>query len=115
MALGFIEAVQAAGVRKVVYNGVYHPSLPLENHATTRPVEAALYASGLDFTILQPAMYMQGLDDAYAQARGNGALVMPWSKRGGVRSGARPGLRTGRACRVVNRLAAANRATPCPG
>ena len=80
MALGFIEAAQAAGVRKVVYNGVYHPSLPLENHATTRPVEAALYASGLDFTILQPAMYMQGLDDAYAQASSTGTLVMPWSK-----------------------------------
>lgn len=80
MGLNFIEAAQAAGVRKVVYNGVYHPSLPLENHATTRPVEAALYASGLDFTILQPAMYMQGLDDAYAQARSTGTLVMPWSK-----------------------------------
>src|SRR5882672_11428826 len=32
MGLNFIEAARAAGVRKIVYNGVYHPSLPLENH-----------------------------------------------------------------------------------
>ncbi|WP_261567543.1 SDR family oxidoreductase [Frankia gtarii] len=80
MGLNLVEAAQAAGVRKIVYNGVYHPSLALENHASTRPIEAALYASTLDFTILQPAMYMQGLDGAYEQARRTGALVMPWSK-----------------------------------
>jgi uncharacterized protein YbjT (DUF2867 family) len=80
MGVSFVEAAQAAGVRKVVYNSVYHPSLPLENHASTRPVESALYASALDFTILQPAMYMQGLEGAFEQARRTGTLVMPWSK-----------------------------------
>jgi hypothetical protein len=79
IGVGLVEAAQAAGVRKVVYN-VYHPSLPLENHASTRPVEAALYASALDFTILQPAMYMQGLQGAFEQARRTGTLVMPCSK-----------------------------------
>ena len=68
MGLNLVEAAQAAGVRKIVYNGVYHPSLGLVNHAGTRPIEAALYASDLDFTILQPAMYMQALDGAFAQA-----------------------------------------------
>lgn len=80
LGLNFIEAAQRAGVRKVVYSGVYHPSLPLENHEGTRPIEAALYASGLDFTILQPAMFLQGLDDAWRQARTSGNLVMPWSR-----------------------------------
>jgi uncharacterized protein YbjT (DUF2867 family) len=80
MGLNLVEAAQAAGVRKIVYNGVYHPSLPLENHAGTRPIEAALFASTLDFTILQPAMYLQGLDGALEQARRTGTLVMPWSK-----------------------------------
>ncbi len=37
MGVSFVEAAQAAGVRKVVYNSVYHPSVPLENHASTRP------------------------------------------------------------------------------
>lgn len=80
LGLALIDAAQRAGVQKLVYSGVYHPSLPLANHASTRPIEAALYASDLDFTILQPAMYMQGLDDAWQAARSTGALVMPWSK-----------------------------------
>jgi uncharacterized protein YbjT (DUF2867 family) len=81
MGLNLVQAAQAAGVRKIVYNGVYHPSLGLANHASTRPIEAALYASALDFTILQPAMYMQALDGAFEQALSSGTLVMPWSKR----------------------------------
>jgi uncharacterized protein YbjT (DUF2867 family) len=81
LGLTLIEAAQRAGVRKIVYSGVYHPSLPLENHASTRPIEAALYASDLDFTILQPAMFLQGLDGAWQHARNSGSLVMPWSKQ----------------------------------
>jgi uncharacterized protein YbjT (DUF2867 family) len=81
LGLAFIEAARRSGVRKLVYSGVYHPSLPLENHASTLPIEAALYTSDLDFTILQPAMFMQGFDGAWQQARSTGALVMPWSKR----------------------------------
>jgi len=80
LGLALIEAAQRSGVRKLVYSGVYHPSLALENHASTLPIEAALYASDLDFTVLQPAMFLQGLDGAWQQARDSGALVMPWSK-----------------------------------
>jgi uncharacterized protein YbjT (DUF2867 family) len=80
MGLNLVQAAQAAGVRKIVYNGVYHPSLGLANHASTRPIEAALYASALDFTILQPAMYMQALEGAFEQVLRSGTLVMPWSK-----------------------------------
>jgi uncharacterized protein YbjT (DUF2867 family) len=42
----------------------------LANHASTRSIEAALYASAPDFTILQPAVYMQALDGAFEQALG---------------------------------------------
>ena len=80
LGLALVEAAQKSGVRKLVYSGVYHPSLALENHASTLPIEAALYASDLDFTVLQPAMFLQGLDGAWQQARDSGALVMPWSK-----------------------------------
>ena len=80
LGLALVEAAQKSGVRKLVYSGVYHPSLALENHASTLPIEAALYESDLDFTVLQPAMFLQGLDGAWQQARGSGALVMPWSK-----------------------------------
>jgi len=80
LGLALVEAAQRSGVRKLVYSGVYHPSLALENHASTLPIEAVLYASDLDFTVLQPAMFLQGLDGAWQQARDSGALVMPWSK-----------------------------------
>lgn len=60
MALDAVEAAVRAGVRKIVYSGVYHPSLSLANHASTRPVEEALYRSDLEFVVLQPAMFMQG-------------------------------------------------------
>jgi uncharacterized protein YbjT (DUF2867 family) len=81
LGLNMVEAAVAAGVSKIVYNGVYHPSLSLLNHATTRPVEEALYACGLDFTVLQPAMYVQALADTYQQALSTGVVVAPWSKR----------------------------------
>ncbi|MEO7124251.1 MAG: NmrA family NAD(P)-binding protein [Lacisediminihabitans sp.] len=80
LGLTFVQAAERAGVRKLVYSGVYHPSLGLENHASTRPIESALFSSDLDFTVLQPAMFLQGLDGAWQQARSGGALAMPWSK-----------------------------------
>ncbi len=42
--LNLIDAAVKAGVSKIVYNGVYHPSLSLVNDASTRPVEEALYS-----------------------------------------------------------------------
>lgn len=75
-----VRASIDAGVRKFVYSGVYHPSLALVNHASTRPIEEALYDSDLAFTILEPAMFMQGLDEPYRGAVRAGRLAMPWSK-----------------------------------
>lgn len=80
MALNVVTAAADAGVGKIVYNGVYHPSLSLPNHAGTRPIEEALYASDLDFTILQPAMYVQALAETYQDALQTGAVVAPWSR-----------------------------------
>lgn len=69
-----------AGVRRVVFSGVYHPSLSLVNHADTRPIEEALYHSDLQFTVLQPAMYLQGLTAGLQQALTTGTFAMPYSK-----------------------------------
>jgi uncharacterized protein YbjT (DUF2867 family) len=80
MGLNVVNAAAAANVGKLVYNGVYHPSLSLPNHAGTRPIEEALYASDLDFTILQPAMYVQALEPAYRDALETGTVTAPWSK-----------------------------------
>ncbi len=80
LGLNAVAAAVRAGVGKVVYSGVYHPSLSLVNHASTRPIEQALYRSDLAFVVLQPAMFVQGLAGAYQQARKSGTMVMPWSK-----------------------------------
>jgi uncharacterized protein YbjT (DUF2867 family) len=80
LGTGVIAAAQAAGVRRIVYSGVYHPSLSLVNHASTRPIEEAVYRSDLEFTVLQPAMYMQGLLGGWTSAVERGVFVMPYSK-----------------------------------
>ena len=80
LGTGVVAAAQAAGVRRLVFSGVYHPSLSLVNHASMRPVEEAVYRSDLEFTILQPAMFMQGLLGGWQSAVEHGAFVMPYSK-----------------------------------
>jgi uncharacterized protein YbjT (DUF2867 family) len=80
LGTGVVAAAQAAGVRRIVFSGVYHPSLSLVNHAGTRPVEEAVYHSDLEFTVLQPAMYMQGLASGWESAVNDGVFVMPYAK-----------------------------------
>ncbi len=78
--LNMVEAAREAGVSKFVFSSVYHPSLSLANHADKRPTEEALYRSGIDYTILQPAMYMQMLQQSWQAAKQSGEIVMPYSK-----------------------------------
>lgn len=80
MGAAMVQAAAGSGVRKFVFSGVYHPSISaLTNHAGKRPVEEALYGSGLDFTILQPAMFMQNLDASWESVVQTGQLAMPYS------------------------------------
>lgn len=80
MGVAMVEAAASAGVRKFVFSSVYHPSMSLTNHAGKRPVEEAVYASGMDFTVLQPAMFMQMLESTWQAARRSGRIVMPYSR-----------------------------------
>jgi uncharacterized protein YbjT (DUF2867 family) len=80
LGTGIVAAAQAAGVGRLVFSGVYHPSLSLVNHASMRPVEESVYRSGLEFTILQPAMFMPGVLGGWQSAVEHGVFVMPYSK-----------------------------------
>jgi uncharacterized protein YbjT (DUF2867 family) len=80
IGLAMVNAAKEAGVKKFVFSSVYHPSLSLVNHADKRPAEDALYKSGMDYTILQPAMYMQMLAGSWKTAIEQGKIVMPYSK-----------------------------------
>ena len=81
LGVGMVEAAKAAGVRKFVFSGAIHPSLSkMVNHAAKRPVEEALYESGLAFTVLQPAMFMQTLDMGWESVLATGRVGLPYSR-----------------------------------
>jgi uncharacterized protein YbjT (DUF2867 family) len=73
-----VDVAKASGVRHVVYSSVLHPILSrILQHETKRFVEEYLVESGLNFTILQPADYMQFL--VHPPVFEHGELVMAWS------------------------------------
>lgn len=80
MGVAMVQAALDAGVGRFVFSSVYHPSISLTNHAGKRPVEEAVYDSGMNFTVLQPAIFMQMLDGAWSSARTTGRIAMPYSK-----------------------------------
>ena len=64
MGVALVDAARAVGVQKFVFSGVIHPAISaLTNHTAKLPVEDALYSSGMNFTVLQPARFMQTLQD----------------------------------------------------
>jgi uncharacterized protein YbjT (DUF2867 family) len=73
-----VHAAEEAGAARIVFSSVYHPALNLSNHRDKRPVEEAIYDSRLEFTVLQPAMFMSQLDD-YLPAAREGVITGPYS------------------------------------
>ena len=81
MGVAMVEAAKDAGVRKFVFSSVIHPSISrMVNHAGKRPVEEALYESGLEFTVLQPTMFMQTLAGSWPGVVKSGQFSLPFSK-----------------------------------
>lgn len=79
LGLNLVSAAQRGGVAKVVFSGVAHPSDRLENHVSKRPVEDALYRSGLKFAILQPVTLYQNIGGAWRGVLERGELAEPYS------------------------------------
>jgi uncharacterized protein YbjT (DUF2867 family) len=80
MGVAMVDAARAAAVRKFVFSGVIHPSISaLSNHTTKLGVEEALYDSGMDFTVLQPARFMQNWAGAWRDVVEHGVLPMPYA------------------------------------
>ena len=60
MGMAMVDAARNAGVEHLVFSSVLHPILSeMTHHALKRDIEEKLISSGLNFTILQPADYMQ--------------------------------------------------------
>ena len=82
MGVAMVEAAKAAGVHKFVFSSVIHPSISkLVNHAAKRPVEEAIYESGLTFAVLQPTMFMQTLESGWPAVVKQGRFALPYSKQ----------------------------------
>jgi uncharacterized protein YbjT (DUF2867 family) len=79
LGLNVVSAARRRGVKKVVFSGVSHPSDRLENHASKRPVEDALFRSGLEFVILQPATLFQNIGLAWPGVLAHGVFAEPFS------------------------------------
>ncbi len=80
MGLNMVKAAEEAKIDKFVFSSVYHPSLSLENHVSKRPIEEALYESGMKFVILQPAMFMQTVGNTWSVIKQTKQVALPYSK-----------------------------------
>jgi uncharacterized protein YbjT (DUF2867 family) len=59
---GLIDATKAVGITHFVYHSVLHPQIEvIPHHWNKMRVEELLFESGLPYTILQPAVYMQNI------------------------------------------------------
>lgn len=82
LALGrqVIAAGRAAGLKRIVYHSVLHPQVQaMQHHWNKLLVEERLFESGLDFTILQPAAYMQNVLAGWKAIREKGIYSVPYA------------------------------------
>jgi len=78
MGLNMVAAARRAGVRKFVFSSVIQPTnTDLANHASKIPVETALFASGMEYTILQPANLFQNFAAAWPAIAAQGEYAEP--------------------------------------
>lgn len=74
-----IEAARRAGVNHFVYHSVLHPQTEaMPHHWNKLRVEELLLESGLTFTILQPAAYMQNILGGWEAITREGIYRVPY-------------------------------------
>ncbi len=80
-----VEAAKQAGVRRFVFSSVIDPVISaLVNHSAKAPVEEAIIESGMEFALLQPAMFFQnfkqGFIQSWSQVVKSSTYGEPWSE-----------------------------------
>lgn len=76
----WIGAAKAAGVERFVYHSVLFPQIEaMPHHWQKLRVEETLIGSGLNFTILQPASYMQNILPYWVEISQKGKYRFPYS------------------------------------
>ena len=80
LGLNMVEAAKSAGVRRIVFSSVIHPILShLENHGAKAPVEEAIVASDMEYSILHPTLLYQNYAAAWPQVAKTGVFAEPYS------------------------------------
>ncbi len=75
-----IREARKASIEHFVYHSVLHPQTEkMPHHWQKLQVEEMIFESGLPFTILQPAPYMQNLLASWKSIVGEGLLRVPYS------------------------------------
>jgi uncharacterized protein YbjT (DUF2867 family) len=68
-----IRTAREVGVEHIVFTSVLHPQLrEMTHHARKLLVEEAVIESGLEFTIIQPAILMQNIQGVWEKIRSEG-------------------------------------------
>lgn len=79
LGVNMVAAARRAGVRRFVFSSVIQPTdVSLANHASKIPVEQALFDSGLQFTVLQPANFYQNLLGGWGRVVAEGIFAEPY-------------------------------------
>jgi uncharacterized protein YbjT (DUF2867 family) len=82
IGIGMVKAAQQVGVEHFIYSTVLHPIITtLLQHERKRDVEEKLVESDLNFTILQPADFMQTVQYRHAFETGVYRLIWGGEKR----------------------------------
>lgn len=77
-----IQAARKTGLEHFVYHSVLHPQVQaMPHHWNKLQVEVSLFESGLAYTILQPAAYMQNVLGYWPQIMHDGIYAVPYSAR----------------------------------
>lgn len=75
-----MAAACSAGVAHFVYHSVLHPQVEaMPHHWLKMRVEERLFESGLDYTILQPAAYMQNVLAQWDRVVDQGVYAVPYA------------------------------------
>lgn len=75
-----IQSARQNGIQHFIYHSVLHPQIEVMNHHWQKMrVEELLFESGIPFTILQPAPYMQNLLAGWKAIVEDGVLRVPYS------------------------------------
>ncbi len=74
-----VDIAKRAGVRRIVFSSIFAPILSIPIHAAKAAVEEAILRSGLEYTILQPAMFYQNLTAMWDELIRTGNYAEPWA------------------------------------